>query len=183
MYVKTLLLSLTWFLYKLNWNWRMDLEGTIVISYKIEWFIVWCKDRVDVWPAENNSFQNENYLQIFREKWKSHTLILFFGEWSFNSLLSAILSFHQPCSFLGTWRSGEGNARDYGSSVTGPSACYERVKLMARRGVGGLRSLCCRPWKWMPFIADWPSQAVAGGLSPDVLSGEPRGGVFAWISS
>lgn len=119
------------------------------------------------------------------EKWnENHT------RWfsSVNDLLTAIFSFQplnlflQPCSFLYTWRSGEGNTRDYGSSVTGPSACHERVKLMAWSGVGGLRSHCCKPWKRMPFIADWPSHAIAGGLSPDVLNGE-LGGAFAWISS
>lgn len=103
----------------------------------------------------------------------TRTLYLSFAEWSFNSC-SLIFSYILALS-LGIWRSGEGNARDYGSSATGPFACHERVKLMARRGVGGLQSLCRRPWKRMPFITDWPSQAVAGGLSPDVLDGDLGG--------
>lgn len=106
--------------------------------------------------------KHSNFLP--KQKFGNHTpsislLPMFFQQ--LQLLFSRLIFSYILALSLGIWRSGEGNARDYGSSVTSPSVCHERVKLMAQRGVGGLQSLCCRLWKRMPFITDWPSQAVA----------------------
>lgn len=103
------------------------------------------------------SFQNRN-LEITHTPSISLSLMVF---QQLQLLFSRLIFSYILALSLGIWRSGEGNARDYGSSVTSPSVCHERVKLMAQRGVGGLQSFCRRLWKRMPFIADWPSQAVA----------------------